>query len=170
MVGRLQTVLYIVFIAGLCRADFIVIVDNSQSIMTDDWESVGRMLRLLVLAIDSYSEFRRFSTIGFIRFNDNTYEHLRNHHNFDIDGVIRVVNDIKSKRPYGDTMMLEPVQLAVRRLDEVREERGPRSSAAQCIIMFTDGIPTRSQDRDDVIQLFKDQMDLGVYVVLIGKS
>ena len=144
-----------------------------------NWPLVMTMLRTLVDVINSNSTLGNQSRLGMLRFHGRVvrgdepgvawiHEHLSLSSNADLAGVRSAIDELANETPAGGTYMLEAIERAVAELASNVRRNGRFGQVAQGIILFTDGRPNTGT-KERVLELFQNQMDIGVNVVLIGK-
>ena len=151
------------FNSGHCEFDFMILVDGSTSIGSDNWALVIKMLRTLASVINSNSVLGTSSRVGIHRF-PVTRRILSLRDNADLARVNRSISSLAYRG--GDTPMFEAVTAAATELSQNVRTIGGRVTATQGIILFTDGSP--SDRRDETLEVLQKQMDKGVHVIMIG--
>ena len=161
-------------LAGKCEYDFVILVDSSGSVIDPNdggapgnWDLVLDMLKRLIEVIDSYSEIGASCRIAIINYSTNQIIELRLEDNYNRQQIIDKINSGAIMHQNAKTYMTNALRLADELLHNSTRLIGGDVSAAQAVMLFTDG---QAREADKALAVLKSFMDRGIYAIMIGKS
>lgn len=160
--------------------DFVILVDDSASIGTDNWPFVLNLTTALVNALDQYSPVGDQSRVSIYTYSSFTRQHVSFDQNWNGLEIEEFVVNGGIEYSSGRTNMFPAVEEARDYLaSNIRATSiGDNINVEQVMVLFTDGFPTGvcndvmcqspQSSIDDVLGVLANLMDIGTYVFMIG--